>query len=105
VRKNIREAVGVAEQRTGPAQKDGQEANVRAYANLSVVPAVYGIATLELIVQRNRPNIQPGEGAWGFGQIIALILILGSIIDIVVTVRERRTGEGNPSEEAGKSGS
>jgi hypothetical protein len=42
-------------------------------------------------------NIQPGEQDWGFGQIIALVLILGCMIDIVVTLREeylkKRNGE------------
>lgn len=68
---------------------------------------MFGVATLELIVRvvsvviergsilmelqvhRNRPNIQPGEDAWGFGQIIAVILILGNLIDIAVAVRKR----------------
>jgi hypothetical protein len=74
---------------------------------------VYGIATLELIVRsvtrchgirthgrrlafqvhRNRPIIQPGEEAWGFGQIIALVLISGSFIDIWMTIREWRKGK------------
>ena len=67
------------------------------------------IATLELIVRalpivkeykciqfllrfqiyRNRSIIQPGENEWGFGQIIAIILILGIFIDIVGAIRER----------------
>jgi hypothetical protein len=78
---------------------------------------VYGVATLELIVRhfpivkdgkaysrrnqvhRNRPNIQPGEDAWGFGQIIAVILILGNLIDIVVALRERYWKETPPGSE------
>jgi hypothetical protein len=76
-------------------------------STLLIRPAVYGIATLELIVrsvtrcygncvhgdlqvQRNRAIIQPGEDAWGFGQIIALVLISGNLIDIWMAVRERR---------------
>ncbi|KAH9986662.1 hypothetical protein BJV74DRAFT_531954 [Russula compacta] len=82
---------GVASARKAPERSAAEEA-VRKYVNASVVWAVYGVATLELIVQRNRSNIQPGEDAWGFGQIIALILIFGSVIDIVVTVRERWKG-------------
>ena len=50
-------------------------------------------------VQRNSSNILPGEDDWGFGQIIALILIFGSVIDIVVTVRER--WKGGSSEDSG----
>ncbi|KAH9958815.1 hypothetical protein BC827DRAFT_1269263 [Russula dissimulans] len=109
IRDKVRKAVGGAErqeqqeQQERPEQGDGNGTTVRAYVNLSVVSAVYGIATLELIVQRNRSNIQPGEGAWGFGQIIALILILGSMIDIVATVRERRREEENSSSEVAKS--
>lgn len=48
--------------------------------------AVYGVATLELIVQRNRANIGSGEGDWGFGQIVSLILILQCVVDIVVAI-------------------
>ena len=44
-------------------------------------------------VHRNRPIIQPGEDAWGFGQIIALVLISGSVIDIWMTIREWRKRE------------
>ncbi|KAH9986663.1 hypothetical protein BJV74DRAFT_988416 [Russula compacta] len=75
------ETAGVGERNAPRA-----ETTVRAYVNASVVWAVYGVATLELIVQRNRPHITSGEDDWGFGQIIALILILGSVIDIVVTI-------------------
>ncbi|KAI0246905.1 hypothetical protein BJV78DRAFT_1157561 [Lactifluus subvellereus] len=55
---------------------------------LSLGSAAYGVATLELIVHRNSANIQTGEEAWGFGQIITLILLLGCVVDIVVTIRE-----------------
>jgi len=105
----VRKVVGGAErqerqeEQERPEQGDGNGTTVRAYVNLSVMSAVYGIATLELIVQRNRSNIQPGEGAWGFGQIIALILTFGSIIDIVATVREKRREEENSSSEVAKS--
>jgi hypothetical protein len=79
---------------------------------------VYGVATLELIVRgvpiaieresiltelqvhRNGPNIQPGEDAWGFGQIIAVILILGNLIDIVVAIRKRYGEKTPPDHEA-----
>ncbi|KAI9510546.1 hypothetical protein F5148DRAFT_1281828 [Russula earlei] len=56
---------------------------------ISATSAVFGVAFVELIVQRNSPIILPGENAWGFGQIIALILIFGSIIDILVAIRQR----------------
>jgi len=59
---------------------------------------VYGVATLQLIVHRNSLNIQPGENAWGFGQIIAVILILGSLIDIVVAIRKQNAKEEMPPE-------
>ncbi|KAI9430183.1 hypothetical protein H4582DRAFT_2019093 [Lactarius indigo] len=48
--------------------------------------AVYGVATLELMVQRNRENIGPGEGQWGFGQIVSLILVLQCVVDIAVAI-------------------
>ena len=85
---------------------------------------MYGVVTLELIVRnsgspivkegkeysrrvqvyRNRSVIQPGENAWGFGQIISIILILGSLIDMVVAVREWRTKKQVPHKEGPKSG-
>ena len=79
---------------------------------------MYGVATLELIVRgvpiaieresiltelqvhRNGPNIQTGEDAWGFGQIIAVILILGNLIDIVVAIRKRYGEKTPPDHEA-----
>lgn len=82
---------------------------------------MYGVATLELIVRgvpivkgrkaysrklqvhRNGPNIQPGEDAWGFGQIIAVILIFGSFIDIAVAIHKRFVGEESKSPPKGGS--
>ena len=74
----------------------------------SIRPAVYGVATLELMVcslpiakavecvltmmqvHSNRSIIQSGENTWGFGQIIAIILTLGIFIDVVVAIRDWR---------------
>lgn len=70
--------------------------------NLSVIPAVYGVATLELMVHANRSVIQSGENTWGFGQIIAIILTLGIFIDVVVAIRDWRDAKKQrqrPSEE------
>jgi hypothetical protein len=39
-------------------------------------------------IYRNRSIIQPGENEWGFGQIVAIILTLGMVIDIVAAIRE-----------------
>ena len=52
-----------------------------------------------LQVHRNRPNIKPGENDFGFGQIIALVLLFGSLIDVVVAMREwhKRKREGSTS--------
>lgn len=72
------------------------------YVNLSVIPAVYGVATLELMVHANRSVIQSGENTWGFGQIIAIILTLGIFIDVVVAIRDWRDAKKQrqrPSEE------
>jgi hypothetical protein len=52
-----------------------------------------------LQVQRNRPNIHPGEDAWGFGQIISLILLFGSVIDVAVAIHKQHTMQGIPPEE------
>ncbi|KAI0287344.1 hypothetical protein BC826DRAFT_1108519 [Russula brevipes] len=91
IHKKLRSVVGPGH---GQPEQESPPANrrtMRRYVSFSFVSAVYGVATLELIVRRNRPNIQPGEGVWGFGQIIALILILGSVIDVAVILHERRT--------------
>ncbi|KAF8470320.1 hypothetical protein DFH94DRAFT_216614 [Russula ochroleuca] len=66
---------------------------------LEVGAAAYGVATLETIVSRNRSIIQPGENAWGFGQLIAIILTLGIFIDIIVAVREWWTKKRTPPDE------
>jgi hypothetical protein len=56
-------------------------------------------------VHRNRSIIQSGENSWGFGQIIALILTLGNLIDVVGAIRhwrdakkQRRSKEAHNSE-------
>jgi hypothetical protein len=72
---------------------------------------VYGVATLELMVcslpvakaaecvftmtqvHWNRSITQSGENTWGFGQIIAIILTLGNLIDVVVAIRDWRSKE------------
>jgi len=46
-----------------------------------VIFAIYGVVTLELIVQYNRANIRSGEGEWGFGQIVSLAMIMACVID------------------------
>ena len=58
-------------------------------------------------MRRNRANIGPGEGDWGFGQIVSLILILQCVVDVVVSIRNRCEGstcdeklKGNPIVEA-----
>jgi len=68
----------------------GEKLNLKHFLNLSVGSAIYGVTTLELIVQRNRSNVESGEGAWGFGQILSLVLILQSVVDSLVTLHEWR---------------
>lgn len=84
-------------------QGSNHDGPVHRFVTLSLVYAVYGVATLELIAHRNRSNIQPGEDTWGFGQIIAVILLLGSLIDIVVLLRDRYAKKETHSEENPKS--
>ncbi|KAH9029243.1 hypothetical protein EDB85DRAFT_1535791 [Lactarius pseudohatsudake] len=60
---------------------------------LSILFAVVGVANTELTVHRNYPNVQAGEGAWGFGQIVSVIFILPSVIEILVTLDKWRSGE------------
>ncbi|KAH9002861.1 hypothetical protein EDB83DRAFT_2468442 [Lactarius deliciosus] len=59
---------------------------------LSILSAVVGVANTELTVHRNYPNVQAGEGAWGFGQIVSVIFILPSVIEILVTLDKWRSG-------------
>jgi len=85
-------------------QRSTHDGPVPRFVTFSLVYAVYGVATLELIAHRNRPNIQSGENTWGFGQIIAVILTLGSLIDLVVLLRDRYArkethSEGDPKSE------
>jgi len=64
----------------------GRKSTYRQFLNLPVGSAIYGVTTLELIVQRNRPNVGSGESDWGFGQIVSLILILQCVVDSVVCI-------------------
>lgn len=77
----------------------GGKSFYKHFLTLPVGSAVYAVTTLELIVQRNRANIGSGEGDWGFGQIVSLILVLQSVVDIVVTIRE--WWKGSASEDCG----
>jgi hypothetical protein len=65
---------------------DTEKSIYKHFLTLPVGSAIYGVTTLELIVQRNRPNVGSGESAWGFGQIVSLILILQCVVDSVVTI-------------------
>ncbi|KAI9459876.1 hypothetical protein BJY52DRAFT_1364694 [Lactarius psammicola] len=56
---------------------------------LSILAAVVCVANTELTVRRNKPNVQAGEGTWGFGQIVSVILILPSVIEIWVALDKR----------------
>ncbi|KAI0257998.1 hypothetical protein BC834DRAFT_975731 [Gloeopeniophorella convolvens] len=49
----------------------------------SVALAIYSIVILELTVKRNSSLILPGESDWTFGQVVAVVLTLASIIEIV----------------------
>ncbi|KAN0132212.1 hypothetical protein V8E53_009978 [Lactarius tabidus] len=71
----------------------------------SVILAVYGIVTTELIVHRNRPYVQDGENAWGFGQVISVLLLMPIFMEIVAVlkkVRDTRTTGQDEEEAEGK---
>jgi len=80
-----------------------EKSNLKGLKYLSVVStilsAIYGVTTLELIVQRNRVNVGSGEDALGFGQILSLILILQSVVDSVETFHKWRKEGNQPNEE------
>ncbi|KAF8319740.1 hypothetical protein DL93DRAFT_2053375 [Clavulina sp. PMI_390] len=46
-----------------------------------VLFAIYGTVMLELTVRRN--DVGPGEGAWGFGQIVAVIIAVGGLNEVL----------------------
>ena len=50
-------------------------------------------------VHWNRSIIQSGENSWGFGQIIAIILTLGNLIDVVGAIRDWRDAKKQRSKE------
>jgi len=78
-----------APQSQGQSEKENDSGRTALKCvKLSVIPAVYGVATLELMVHSNRSIIQSGENTWGFGQIIAIILTLGIFIDVVGGIRD-----------------
>jgi len=56
---------------------------------LRVILAVYGITSAELIVHRNRSLVQSGEDDWGFGQVVAILLLLPIFMEILAILKER----------------
>ena len=42
--------------------------------------SAYIIAMLELIIKRN--SLQPGIGQWTFGQLLAMVMLVGPVIEI-----------------------
>lgn len=47
-----------------------------------LLPAVYSVVTAELLAKRNT-IVQPGEGAWTFGQILSLVMIISSLNEVL----------------------
>ncbi|KAJ7931835.1 hypothetical protein B0H13DRAFT_1857491 [Mycena leptocephala] len=72
-----------------------------AHSDPSTVPVVLGLALLfamnimfiadiELTLRRNRLLQDPGESAWTFGQILALLLLILPLRDLLETMSQRR---------------
>ncbi|KAI9435552.1 hypothetical protein H4582DRAFT_1970342 [Lactarius indigo] len=57
---------------------------------LSILSTIVCIANTELTVHRNSSIVQAGEGAWGFGQVVSVIFILPSVIEILAALDKRR---------------
>jgi len=78
------------EQRSGVSDEKvdgtGGKSIYKHFLTFPVGSAIYGVTTLELIVQRNRSNVESGENDWGFGQIVALVLLLQCVVDSVVAI-------------------
>ncbi|KAH9027208.1 hypothetical protein EDB84DRAFT_315065 [Lactarius hengduanensis] len=57
----------------------------RVFWVFSILAAIYGVVTMELIVHRNHPIIlkDSSENEWAFGQIASIILILPIVIDVL----------------------
>ncbi|KAN0132133.1 hypothetical protein V8E53_010052 [Lactarius tabidus] len=58
----------------------------------SILAAVYGIVTTELIVHRNRPYVQAGDSTWGFAQVASVLLLWPIFIEVLVALKEWRSG-------------
>ncbi|KAN0130049.1 hypothetical protein V8E53_012203 [Lactarius tabidus] len=73
--------------KTNPSKVDDTgRKSIYRLLTLPLGSAIYGVVTLELIVRRNQPIVGSGESAWGFGQIVSLILMLQFVVDSVVTI-------------------
>lgn len=42
------------------------------------------------MVHRNHPYVQDGENAWGFGQVISVLLLLPIFMEIVAVLKKVR---------------
>ena len=48
-----------------------------------LLTAVYGVTMLELTIQRNKKNVEAGENQWTFGQIVAMLITVGSLNEVL----------------------
>ena len=48
-----------------------------------VLASIYGTVMLELMVKRNASIIDPGESVWGFGQVVAMVILLAPLNEVV----------------------
>lgn len=46
--------------------------------------SAYIVAMLELIIKRNR--LQPGIGEWTFGQLLAMVMLVGPVIELIAWI-------------------
>jgi hypothetical protein len=58
----------------------------------------YIIAMIELMIKRNR--VDRTEDAWSFGQVLAMVMLVGPLIELVAFLLERKEDTGHGSRNA-----
>ena len=61
--------------------------NFEFFSVVGVASWVYGVVTIEQIIQRN--GVTDATAQWTFGQTFALVLVLGPVIEFFATLVEK----------------
>jgi hypothetical protein len=83
-------------ERSSIAAEDRPKRRVPYHLIGHLVASAYIIAMLELIIKRN--NLGPGAGLWTFGQVLAMMMLIGPLIDLLSLIFGNVDGESEAEE-------